>query len=352
MSDPACSCRAPMDVQELFFDSVLHPRRPAPAHRDFLYVLRTNAESLPDATVNSPVPARVLEFRTDTGKINRGIERHCESEHSSRFHSKSRNFYVPRKISGNLAERIRALRESLGMNQTAFARKLGTQPSAVSKWESGRNRPVPDIFVQMAKLSEGSERLYFLDLAGVPDAFFEGAPMTGEMLHAATQLVARVLPGHQGSDTFVPLAGTKEAISVPVINPTFVGTRNAVDNVESLLPLPSVWIPKTGTIQAARFSNPGSSLIEGDLIGLIDITRRDEDRLVGCTVAVRTEAGLEAMRLRRDGAQYLLVPFTADAAPRMLRDGERSIVGRIIKWIADAPSAQPEKRARPKRKAS
>ena len=39
------------------------------------------------------------------------------------------------------AERIRALREHLGLSQDGLAEELGTRQQTVSEWETGRYRP-------------------------------------------------------------------------------------------------------------------------------------------------------------------------------------------------------------------
>lgn len=38
-------------------------------------------------------------------------------------------------------KRITALRERLGLNKAAFAKKLGVDKSTITKWEKGRREP-------------------------------------------------------------------------------------------------------------------------------------------------------------------------------------------------------------------
>jgi transcriptional regulator with XRE-family HTH domain len=55
-----------------------------------------------------------------------------------------------------IADKIRALRDSLGLTQPELARRVGADPSLVSRWEAGKQKP-------------NAERLSRLaDLAGVP----------------------------------------------------------------------------------------------------------------------------------------------------------------------------------------
>lgn len=50
-------------------------------------------------------------------------------------------------------ERLRKVRRESGLNQNAFAAKLGVKPSTLGAWETGRN-PIPDVLT----LSETIER--------------------------------------------------------------------------------------------------------------------------------------------------------------------------------------------------
>ena len=71
------------------------------------------------------------------------------------------------------ASRIEELRNTHGDSQTAFAERIGTLPSTVSKWEAGRNRPSPEIFARLAQIAKGEDKLYFLGEAGIPEAYFQ-----------------------------------------------------------------------------------------------------------------------------------------------------------------------------------
>ncbi|HEX4039055.1 MAG TPA: helix-turn-helix transcriptional regulator [Acidobacteriaceae bacterium] len=335
------------DLSKLLFDRLLDaPRLPAPVS-DFPDMLRRDPQTPCDSGVEAPVSGRLLEFGPNLRKITGGNERHCESENILDFTTVSReNVHPKEKADPQVSRRIRELREQLGLNQTEFAARLGTVPSSVSKWEAGRARPLPEMMVALARLSDGAMKLFFLEKAGVPDAFFMGDPMLPEMLHAATATIARALPkGNSGAGTIEDLPAQPSVPTIPLIRiPSKVGTREAVlpGNVEAMLPLLPEWMPDHGFIQAARFPNPGSLFIQGDLIGLIDVNRRDPDRLVGCVVAIRSDGGLKPMTLRKDGPTYLLDSLQAGAGAQVLRhSGEGSIVGRIIKWIVDTP-APPE----------
>lgn len=71
-----------------------------------------------------------------------------------------------------IAKKVRALRESLGLNQVEFAAKIGTRQDLVSKWERGSNMPSTEYAAKMA------------DLAGLPLGRFIGAvPVAKSIAH-------------------------------------------------------------------------------------------------------------------------------------------------------------------------
>jgi len=292
--------------------------------------------------VNPTISSGLFKFRSDSDNINRGISRHYESEHNARFHIPSREKCVPvkKKRADDIGSRIKALRTKLQMNQSAFAVSLGANQGTVSNWEKGKNRPTPDAFVRIAKLAEDPEdKMFFLDQAGVPDTYFLGSPMPPEILMATTEVVAKAIPTAKGA--MQPLPIVNPVRKIPLLkNPKKLGTKDALEavNIDDSLPLPAGWFPQESAIHAVKFSNLSSLFTEGEIIGLIDVHWRDPDRLIGQIVAVRTEEGIEPMKLRKDGSAYLLLPLRPNAEARLLRpSGNGSIVGRLVKWIADAP---------------
>jgi transcriptional regulator with XRE-family HTH domain len=248
----------------------------------------------------------------------------------------------PKLSSSPVAARIEEVRSSRGMTQTAFAEALGTKPSSVSKWEAGRNRPSPDIFVRIARLAEGEAKLFFLEEAGLPLQYFEGAPMLSDVHRVATAVVADSL--RERSTTLGDQRVNDTPCTIHLLkNAEKLGDSDAAQaaNVELALSLPSAWFPAEADIQAVRFASPQPGFITGDLIALVDVSRRDKDRLIGCVVVVRSPNGPEPMKLRKDAGTYLLVPLIEDAdhPVRVLKQaGNWSIIGKVLKWIGDAPS--------------
>ncbi len=248
------------------------------------------------------------------------------------------------------AKRIKALRLGLKLNQQAFAKALRVDQTTVSKWESGKLSPSPDMFLRLAKLSESTDKLYFLDEAGLPESFLKGDPMTQGMFNAATQMVAEsFLP----TDETLVVFQTKSSVrNVPLITHSKdLGDVNAP--MDTAIAIPSEWLPKNADVQAVRVSERITPFAVGELICLVDVSRRDPDRLRGCVVAVRTPDGIAPMRLREDEHTYVLVPLHSESRyeVRILRpSGDWSIAGRVVRWIGDAPAAEePQKPVRSRR---
>jgi transcriptional regulator with XRE-family HTH domain len=256
---------------------------------------------------------------------------------------RSKNIPIP-----PYAVRVKALRERLQMNQTAFATAIGVGQGAVSKWEKGLSRPIPDALIALARLTDQEDKFFFLEAAGVPPAFFEGAKMTPGEAEDATKLVASSLSG--SAETLVLYRGGSGPRSIPLIKYLHqLGDHNAV--VDYTLSLPSNWLPKGADIQAAKLAHEISPYITGDLIALVDISRRDPDRLAGSIIIARTPEGNRPMTLRKDGSSYLLIPLHESALhpARILRQsGDWSIIGRVVKWIGDAPEGGAPSKARKK----
>ena len=55
-------------------------------------------------------------------------------------------------------ERIKAIRDGLGLSQVDFAHRVGTDPGTVSRWETGRNVPRPKAVTRMLEKLERKVR--------------------------------------------------------------------------------------------------------------------------------------------------------------------------------------------------
>lgn len=234
------------------------------------------------------------------------------------------------KVSLPTGERMRAIRKQRGLSQAQLGELLGAAQSHVAKWERGALQVPSAALVKMSELvPDGPERQWWRDEAARRAGFAEnseGEPALGFLLPKVTT-----------------------TRTIPVIkNPLKVGEFGRMDiaEVRENLQLPNHWFSEGGVIRAIEIELPLSPLIAGHHIAIIDISRRDPDRLVGCAVATRTIKGIEVRLLEKDRDTYLLLPlYEAAGRARVLKhDGEDSIVGQVLKWIADAPGSELKKK--------
>jgi transcriptional regulator with XRE-family HTH domain len=310
-------------------------------------MLRRDPELAGHSRVHSAKFSGVLQLRSNTLAFKPVVYGcHCQRKDNQTADKESREIIVPSKpkpkeVESVIAAKIRALRESLGMTQTAFASAVGVRPNSVSQWESGKNKPNPDMLVRLSALADGIDKLFFLGHAGIPDAYFEGGAMISEILDASTKIVAKSLSGstHTFGGVFDPEGGDR----IPLLKqPHQLGEPNAA--MDYSLPLPSQWLPRESTVQAVRLTEKISPFMEGELIALVDTSRRDPDRLTGCIVMVKTQTGVEPMTLRKESNTYILVPLhESQSNPVRLfhAGGDCHILGRVIRWVAEAPSFEP-----------
>jgi transcriptional regulator with XRE-family HTH domain len=281
-------------------------------------MLRRDPELAGHSRVHSAKFSGVLQLRSNTLAFKPVVYGcHCQRKDNQTADKESREIIVPSKpkpkeVESVIAAKIRALRESLGMTQTAFASAVGVRPNSVSQWESGKNKPNPDMLVRLSALADGIDKLFFLGHAGIPDAYFEGGAMISEILDASTKIVAKSLSGstHTFGGVFDPEGGDR----IPLLKqPHQLGEPNAA--MDYSLPLPSQWLPREST-----------------------------DRLTGCIVMVKTQTGVEPMTLRKESNTYILVPLhESQSNPVRLfhAGGDCHILGRVIRWVAEAPSFEP-----------
>lgn len=337
---PAESLNFPLDAGELSFERGFDPRRAPISLCYFADMVAAQSQAASHASEDS-----VGELRS----IDRGIHIIRKGERDSRSRpvvtlkgkNYDRNNFLSIKIMPGIEEknaevaalRVRALRKSLGLNQAKFAKLLSTQrfpvsQSLVSKWESGDLKPAAAALARISEVAEEKDRQWWRDRAAMQ---------------------AGIATGEEGKE--IPLSGKgnpqRSERNIPVINPSKVGELGTVNSqdVEEQLHLPANWF-SGGEIRAVRVhDNPISPAIAGDYLAILDVSRRDPDRLTNCIVATRSVGGITARWLRRDGSTYFLQSLNdAAAPPRLLRhDGEDSVVGLVLKWIGDAPAPQQAK---------
>jgi transcriptional regulator with XRE-family HTH domain len=207
---------------------------------------------------------------------------------------------------------FRLARMEAGFSQAELAQRFAIAQPVVSRWERGVDLPPAEAVRELGRQISPDSRKELLIAAGLTE------------------------------DPEVLLQVKSETRKIPLLlNSNELGTPDA--DMDYALSLPSEWLPQDANVKAARFETNISPLFSGELIALVDTRYRDPDRLSGCIVAARTPNGVEPMSLRRDGSTFFLVPLRLDGdhAVRVLHsEGDWSIIGKILKWIGDAPQGR------------
>ncbi len=69
------------------------------------------------------------------------------------------------------SQQIKAFRRCASLTQTGLASKLNITKKTVAEWEQGRQEPGPRRYIQLAKMAEGEQVLWFLERVGLDRKF-------------------------------------------------------------------------------------------------------------------------------------------------------------------------------------
>ncbi len=69
------------------------------------------------------------------------------------------------------SQQIKAFRRSVGLSQTGLASKLGITKKTVAEWDQGRQEPSAWRYIQLAKMADDEQVLWFLERVGLDRKF-------------------------------------------------------------------------------------------------------------------------------------------------------------------------------------
>lgn len=220
-----------------------------------------------------------------------------------------------------IAAKLKDLRKERRLGQAALAELCGVSRVQVSRWEHALDLPAAKALLKLADLFPESERQWWRDQA---------SEQAGFALQSSPEIRPFTAPVAQRT---IPLVTNHKRVGS-------MGSLGAAD-VEQNLYFPANWFPEGGIIRAVTLSDVSiSPIMKQGCTVLIDITRRDPDRLVGCTVAVQAAEGIDLCMLHKDANTYLLIPLHDGVvrATRVLRhEGENSILGEALMGFGKFP---------------
>lgn len=259
---------------------------------------------------DTPNLFRVIEFNAYRCRIHGGYQLSRGALYAESRMDVNRKTHIHVNVPDKRAfgRSFRVARLETGMTQTELGQIFEVSQDIVSRWENGATA-VPVIAVrELANRVCPDSRRALLRAAGLPE-FPEDA-----------------------------LRVKSETRKIPLLSDSNeLGAPN--ERMERYLSLPSEWLPDDANVKATRFASDISPLFGEELIALVDTRYKDPDRLLGCIVAVRTPSGPQPMILKKDGGTYFFISLRDDdRSVRLLQsDGDWSIVGKVLKWIGDAP---------------
>ena len=87
--------------------------------------------------------------------------------------SNGANYNITKRVNTVICDKIRTLRDTCGLSQSALAKKIGVTRSAVNAWEMGLSIPTAQYIVAMAQLFHISTD-YLLGLQNSQAIYLDG----------------------------------------------------------------------------------------------------------------------------------------------------------------------------------
>jgi SOS-response transcriptional repressor LexA len=243
------------------------------------------------------------------------------------------------------AGRIEKFRQESGLSQAALAKKLNVSAMAPSRWERGINQPPASVYIQLGKLAGDPTCWYFWGRAGIRKSDLEvvlpglnQSSRDGSMVQTV-ELVsvgrkAKLDSGNKARNLLaIPLYNTSKPVGVPV------PTKILRDEPAEYAVAPLNWCPHPEQTFCLRLSfDKMWPLIPPGAIFAVDESENNISKLVGKVVlASHPLCGLMVHWLQKYGRTFMLVPENREHSPTYVEEGDWTIVGKVLWWLAKAP---------------
>jgi transcriptional regulator with XRE-family HTH domain len=243
------------------------------------------------------------------------------------------------------AQKIVEFRCHMNLSQAEFAKRLGSSPMAVSRWERGIQEIPANIYIRLGILAGDPLCWYFWGLTGL-----RTEDVTRVLADARLRLnenrIAKVVVVHAGSHD-KSLAKETDFVAVPFL-PVRAGTpgvggdqRIDLEQVqpESMWAAPKDWCPNPdSTVCFQVKGNSMSPLILDGYIIAVDTSETNREKLLGkIVVAFNEKEGLVVSRLTRFGHTDALISDQREHGhiSLSLEFGWR-ITGKVLWWTGQA----------------
>jgi predicted XRE-type DNA-binding protein len=307
----------PVDVGAFPVQGNLDAPRPPASVGHHAYVGSTQPELAGDAA---------QQVARQFGSINGGIHIISEGNGVALEVSKVKDTYIRVKENvgalsrqerlAQISSKIRDLLKSREMKQAQLASICKVSRVQVSRWIHEFDLPSAAALLKISEMVAGDDRQWWRDQAAIQAGLMAGA-------------------GNRLADTSALLP-----LESPVRTIHFIANcNNSGADVKECFDLPRQWLVGDGQYRALRVDGGAiSDVIDGEAIAVIDVSNRDAKSLMDCVVVARGVDGPVINWLREDQGLFMLQPLKSGPIRFVTYDnGEGSIIGRVVKWIADAP---------------
>jgi len=248
------------------------------------------------------------------------------------------------------ATSILNLRERLGLTQSALGSRLHYSAMAVSRWETGKQEPTSQCYIQLGNLAGEPDCWFFWGRAGLSnrdiESIFPGPKAAARMTAWPDFDIVRAGSGRRSPgalDSIKP-----KMVAVPLLDvhagalgePGSPQTNFADAVIDEMIAAPALWCLNPAETNCLRVRGRSMSPLinDGDIVA-VDGSVTDPKLLHGkIVVAWHRETGLALARflvidgvhlLESENREYMPVPVEKDRNWR--------IVGKVLWWIRLAP---------------
>jgi DNA-binding XRE family transcriptional regulator len=242
------------------------------------------------------------------------------------------------------------LRKRLGYSQTGLGSRLHYSAMAVSRWETGKQEPTSQCYIQLG------------NLAGQPDCWFfwgRAGLKTADLKHIFPESPPN--PRQRGSRDFDIVragSGTKikrtkgapklKIVAIPLLDvhagalgePGSSETNFENAPTEGMIAAPALWCDHPAETNCLRVKGTSMSPLinDGDIVAVDGSITNPDDLNAKIIVAWHGKTGLSLARFIVTEGVHLLESENRNYLPvRVERDRKWRIVGKVLWWIRKAP---------------
>jgi DNA-binding XRE family transcriptional regulator len=248
------------------------------------------------------------------------------------------------------ASAILNLRKRLGFSQSELGSRLHYSAMAVSRWETGKQEPTSQCYIQLGNLAGQPDCWFFWGRAGLKGSDLEHI-FPGPRSRARLSVWRDFEIVRAGSGKKIErLKGSPrlQMVAIPLldVHAGAIGEQGSSETnfeeatTEEMIAAPALWCPNPAETNCLRVKGTSMTPLinDGDIV-VVDGTVPEPTDLDGkIVVAWHRKSGLALARFVVADGVHLLESENRSYAPvRVEKDRNWRIVGKVLWWIRKAP---------------